>query len=125
MRKQRIDLTGRQYGDLTVTGKAISKAKGRFWNCLNRDGETVIVKQSDLKNRKGTSLNEGEKRVVATRANNTSGVVGVQVVERKSGTRYIAKITVDKQSIHLGTFQTMKEAVQARKYAEAHYLEAE
>lgn len=124
MRKQRIDLTGRQYGDLTVTGKAISKVKGRFWNCLNRDGETVIVKQSDLKNRKGTSLNEGEKRVVATRANNTSGVVGVQVVERKSGTRYIAKITVDKQSIHLGTFQTMKEAVQARKDAEAHYLQA-
>lgn len=124
MRKQRIDLTGRQYGDLTVTGKAISKAKGRFWNCLNRDGETVIVKQSDLKNRKGTPLNEGEKRVVATRANNTSGVVGVQVVERKSGTRYIAKITVDKQSIHLGTFLTMKEAVQARKDAEAHYLQA-
>lgn len=124
MRKQRIDLTGRQYGDLTVTGKAISKVKGRFWNCINRDGETVIVKQSDLKNRKGTSLNEGEKRVVATRANNTSGVVGVQVVERKSGTRYIAKITVDKQSIHLGTFQTMKEAVQARKDAEAHYLQA-
>ncbi len=28
--KKRIDLTGRQFGDLTVLGKAETKQKGRF-----------------------------------------------------------------------------------------------
>lgn len=134
--KKRIDLTGRQFGDLTVIGKAESKEKGRFWTCECVCGNTIVVKQADLKNQKVTSCGHEAtaitekkepakkmqvKKAPAKKAANGTGHVGVSKVELKSGTRYKANISVDGKTKHLGTFDTLEEAVDARQEAEEMY----
>ena len=49
---------------------------------------------------------------------NTSGVLGVRQIE--SG-RWSARITANRERIYLGTFDTITEAANARKQAEARY----
>lgn len=139
--KKRIDLTGRQFGDLTVLGKAETKQKGRFWKVKCVCGNELVVKQSDLKNQVVTSCGHEETKVVkevkevkpakaaapkkakapAKKASNGTGYVGVSKVELKSGTRYKANISVDGKNKHLGTFDTLEEAVAARQEAEELY----
>lgn len=149
--KRRVDLTGKQYGDLVVLGKADTNKKGRYWECECSCGKKVTVKQSDLKNRVITSCGHVEeaaapvvtkaapakKKVVAAetaapaaapkkkapakKASNGTGHVGVTQVELKSGTRFKANISVDGKNKHLGTFDTLEEAVAARKEAEELY----
>lgn len=134
--KKRIDLTGRQFGDLTVKGKAETNKKGRYWVCTCVCGNEVIVKQSDLKNRMVTSCGHSEeatthsvkktkapknKKTAAKKSSNGTGYVGVSQVELKSGTRFKANISVDGKNKHLGTFDTLEEAVEARKEAEEEY----
>jgi len=55
---------------------------------------------------------------VHIRPNNTSGVTGVW----KHRNKWIAEIKVNYKKIHLGTFNTLKEAAQARKQAEKKYF---
>ena len=62
--KKRIDLTGRQFGDLTVLGKAETKQKGRFWNAKCVCGNELVVKQSDLKNQVVTNCGHEEETAV-------------------------------------------------------------
>lgn len=138
--KKRIDLTGRQFGDLTVLDKAETKQKGRFWKVKCVCGNELVVKQSDLKNQVMTSCGhekteEIENKPVAPKkatapkvakaptkkAANGTGHVGVSKVELKSGTRYKANISVDGKNKHLGTFDTLEEAVAARQEAEELY----
>lgn len=145
--KRRVDLTGRQYDDLTVMGKAETNKKGRYWSCKCVCGNETTVKQSDLKNRLVTSCgHEGQtetderpvKKIIvkpvektavkkepakssAKKAAGGTGHVGVSKVELKSGTRYKANISVDGKKKYLGTFTTLEEAVAARKEAEELY----
>lgn len=137
--KKRIDLTGRQFGDLTVKEKAQTDKRGRYWLCTCVCGNEIVVKQSDLKNRiitscghseetgtqsvksvKKTKPSKSKKRSVKKSSNGT-GHVGVSQVELKSGVRYKANISVDGKNKHLGTFDTLEEAVEARKEAEEQY----
>lgn len=138
--KKRIDLTGRQFGDLTVIAKADVKEKGRFWTCECSCGKTVVAKQADLKNQIVTTCGHEEaaetkkvatkpavekkapaKKAPAKKTTNGTGYVGVSKVELKSGTRYKSSISVDGKSKHLGTFDTLEEAVKARQEAEEMY----
>lgn len=52
---------------------------------------------------------------IKRKSNNRSGYTGVKMA--KSG-KYIAQITANKHRIHLGTFDTLQEAVEARRVAE-------
>lgn len=132
--KKRIDLTGRQFSDLMVISKADSKEKGRFWNARCTCGKEMVVKQSDLKNQRITSCGHEENKATvvaapkakvekkkATPASGSTGYVGVKQVELKSGTRYKANISVQGKNKHLGTFDTLEEAIAVRKEAEALY----
>ena len=134
--KKRIDLTGRQFGDLTVKEKAETNKKGRYWTCTCVCGNEIVVKQSDLKNRVITSCGHSEqadkkpvkksriskrKKSSAKKSSTGTGYVGVSQVELKSGTRFKANISVDGKNKHLGTFDTLEEAVEARKEAEEIY----
>jgi hypothetical protein len=51
------------------------------------------------------------------RADNTSGYVGVY----KRGAKWYARISVDNKKLHLGLYDTVEQAVQARKQAEIDY----
>ena len=55
------------------------------------------------------------------RSDNTSGVKGVYAVKRKHGIKYQAKIFIKKKAIHIGTFDTLKKAIEERKKAEIRY----
>lgn len=142
--KKRIDLTGRQFGDLTVLEKAETPKKGRYWACVCVCGNKIVVKQSELKNGIVTSCGHEEataapatkkaqpakkkkaeaaakKKAPAKKTTTGTGHVGVTEVELKSGTRYKANISVDGKKKHLGTFDTLEEAVAARQEAEELY----
>jgi len=69
-----------------------------------------------LLDRGGNNLNYG-----GLRSNNTSGVRGVHK-GRQPGT-WFARITVDKEIVHLGTYRSFEDAVAARQKAEAIYWE--
>lgn len=56
------------------------------------------------------------------RSDNTSGYVGVQLYTRTG--RWTANIEVKGKRIYLGYFDTIEEAVEARKAAEKTYREA-
>lgn len=53
------------------------------------------------------------------KSTNSSGYTGVEVVGPNA---YTANITVNKKRIHLGTFRTIKRAIQARAAAQAVYF---
>lgn len=56
---------------------------------------------------------------IKLKRNNTSGVMGVRWEQSRS--KWIARINVNYQSIHLGVFDTFDAAVAARKVAEREY----
>lgn len=70
-----------------------------------------------LTNLRDVSNRENQLNASISR-NNTSGVTGVH--QLPSG-RYLARITVNRDQISLGTFDTIGEAAQARKKAEQLY----
>lgn len=55
---------------------------------------------------------------IKRKSNNRSGYTGVKMA--KSG-KYVAQITANKHRVHLGTFDTIQEAVEARRTAEKQY----
>lgn len=54
------------------------------------------------------------------RTDNTTGHKGVYVKKGKK-TKYQAKIWIKRKSIHLGTYDTIQEAIEAREEAEKKY----
>jgi hypothetical protein len=54
------------------------------------------------------------------RNNNTSGIIGVSFDRQKN--KWMAYITYNGRKIHLGSFNTKEEAIQARKNAEIEYF---
>lgn len=54
-------------------------------------------------------------------SNNTTGAKGVYIDKRRNN-KFYAKIVVDKKSIHLGYFESLNDAIAARKAAEMKYF---
>lgn len=68
-----------------------------------------------------TQKNNSRNSTVAI--NNTSGFTGVKIIHLRGGkTRYRARITVNRKEIGLGTYDTIDEAVLARKKGEVKYF---
>lgn len=132
------DLTGRKVGRLTVLEKTENRtAKGSvLWRCRCECGTERELSEDALAHGKTIScgcyretelpkkLNAGLHRVEGTcvealqrkkRADNTSGYTGI--TKMKNG-KYKASITFKKKRYHLGTFETLEEAVKARKRGE-------
>ncbi len=77
------------------------------------DGDRTNNKWQNL--RLVTSSQNNKNRSIPS--TNTSGVIGVQIQEG----RWLAKITHNRELIHLGSFDTIEEATLARKKAEIKY----
>lgn len=120
------NLIGKRIGILTVTG--ISKQDRLSCICKCDCGNVIKCTASDLwwkrscgcigeiekeQHTKLTVALNGGKKI---RSNNTSGVSGVNRANGKWG----ARITFQKKSYWLGTFDRFEDAVRARKEAERH-----
>lgn len=140
------DLTGKKLGKLTVVER-VGTAKNRkvIWLCKCECGNTTEVQSDKLLSGETTSCGcarvEAGKAVQQTlqeeltidgvvvpyltrkaRSDNRSGVKGVSITTLKSGKkRYKAHITIKGKTMHLGSFETLEEAKEARKKAEEIY----
>lgn len=138
-----IDLTGQRYGRL-VAKRFISRDKW-LWQC--DCGNTTIARASSVKKGEtvscgcyqkesrrsdaarqfghvdGTSLTTVKSVMSGNlRSTNTTGYTGVKVRYNVAGTVFVAHITYKRRYIHLGSFPTLEQAVEARKKAEAKYF---
>ncbi|NWO12705.1 hypothetical protein [Virgibacillus sp.] len=140
------NLAGKRFGKLVVKKRSSKKTKSRkvAWECECDCGNVVII-QSDkliagvtkscgcLRKKAGNEVNEHNKKHLfkegvftplltsKLRKDNKTGFKGVYAIKRKKGIKYEARINIKKKAIHLGTFATIEEAVQARKKAEEKY----
>lgn len=138
-----IDLTGQRYGRL-VAKQFVSQDKW-LWQC--DCGNTTVARASSVKNgetiscgcyqremRKadaakqfghtgGTSLS-AVKSILAgkLRSTNTTGHTGITVRYNVSAPVYVARITCKGKQIHLGSYPTLEQAVDARKKAEEKFF---
>ena len=140
----RIDITGRTYGELTAI-RRINKSVwlfqcscGRMIERQSREvvhGKTVSCghirdeialrhfEQNTFRFYDGTSIS-AIKGIMSgkRRKTNTSGVTGVRITPRKCGLAYQALICVQGRRISLGTYDTLEAAAAARKAAEIKYF---
>lgn len=144
-----VDITGQQFGHLTVLHQVESQDRRAMWLCQCDCGNQITVSGHHLRTGHTTSCGHikheidrtkgrlagydanridgvaafllDEKRKVRT--DNSTGVTGVKVTHTRIGeVRYVATITVAGVRHHLGTFGTLDEAVQARRAGEARYI---
>lgn len=119
------DLIGRHFGMLEVV--AVSKKGALSYVCKCDCGNTIKCTARDLSWRRscGCSREIEQKKHTKSyivlkgqkmRSDNKSGVIGVHRANGKWG----AAITFQKKSYWLGTFNTIKDAAEARKEAEKH-----
>lgn len=141
--RKKIDLTGQQYGHLTVLEPAENIGKRTAWLCQCDCGRQVVVKTNRLrggniqscgcKNDSGGSRNAlGLTYIDGTcvemlaartvRSNNTSGVLGVDWQAKKQ--RWRASICFKGKRRYLGSYEKFEDAVKARKEAETHLFDA-
>ena len=129
----RKEWVGKQFGNLTVAANDGRRGGKHYWRCLCKCGKEAIVCQSNLKSShtrscgclsdprntrhfvEGTCIESIRSRKVS--ASNKSGIRGVYF-NRRSG-RWIAQITFQGHTRYLGSFESLEEAAQARKKAEA------
>lgn len=141
-----IDLTGKRFGKLTVLKKTNRRNKSRsiIWLCKCDCGNKKYITSSNLtsgetkscgclQTESGKKLREYNQKHhfkdgvyvpslnSKIRSDNTTGVKGVYAVQKKGGTKYQAKIWVKKKSIHLGTYDTIQDAIKARQEGEKRY----
>ena len=118
---------------MTVAAYDGRRGGKHYWRCLCKCGKEAIVCQSNLKSShtrscgclsdprntrhfvEGTCIESIRSRKVS--ASNKSGIRGVYF-NRRSG-RWIAQITFQGHTRYLGSFESLEEAAQARKKAEA------
>lgn len=138
------DFVGNKFGQLTVMEYAGKQDGMHRWKCLCDCGNETIVGQTLLQSGKtkscgclqskiisenlklcqGTSVAILEANKKRLRSNNTSGYTGV-FQDSHSG-RWIARITFQRKSYYLGSYEHIEAAVQARKRGEEmhdHFLE--
>lgn len=134
---KKLDLIGQKYGKLTVLGPAENIGHRTAWRCLCDCGRETIVKTNCLRNGHTTSCGcmapgavsgKGLKltyidgtcvemlRAKTVRRNNTSGVPGVDWMQRKQ--RWRATICFKGKRRYLGSYVRFEDAVKARKRAE-------
>ncbi|WP_300568871.1 AP2 domain-containing protein [uncultured Acetatifactor sp.] len=129
----RKEWVGKQFGNLTVAAYDGRRGGKHYWRCLCKCGKEAIVCQSNLKSShtrscgclsdprgtrhfvEGTCIESIRSRKVS--ASNKSGVRGVYFNQRSG--RWIAQITFQGHTRYLGSFESLEEAAQARKKAEA------
>lgn len=131
-RNPRTDLTGLQFGRLTVVERQ-GIEKESLWLCRCECGKEIVVAQSRLTSGKTTSCGCKREEVrkenfknnihfvdgtciekiaaKITPKNNTSGFRGVS--QRPNGT-YRVSITFKRKRYELGTYKTIEEAIEAR-----------
>lgn len=130
------DLTGQTFGKLTVLGYA-GKFKGTHrWTCACSCGNTCEVSQTSLlsgktrscgclraetleqslKRSQGTSVTLIEARKKKTIKSNRSGYNGVYL--NRASKKWIAQITFQSKTYYLGSYETLAQAVAARKEGE-------
>lgn len=141
--RKKIDLTGQQYGHLTVLEPAENIGERTAWLCQCDCGRQAVVKTHHLRsghtkscgcqngaggprNALGLTYIDGtcvEMLAARTvRSNNTSGVPGVDWLAKKQ--RWRASICFKGKRQYLGSYEKFEDAVKARKEAEAHLFDA-
>ncbi len=134
--RKKLDLTGQQFGMLTVMHPAENIGKRTAWVCHCDCGREAVVKTCHLRSGHTTScrcrraaasgrpdLNYMDGtcvemlRAKTVRRNNTSGVPGVDW--RQSKRTWRASICFKGKRYYLGSYQDFDDAVDARKRAEA------
>lgn len=141
--RKKVDLTGQQYGHLTVLEPAENIGERTAWRCQCDCGRQVVVKTYHLRsghtkscgcqngsggprNALGLTYIDGtcvEMLAARTvRSNNTSGVPGVDWIAKKQ--RWRASICFKGKRRYLGSYDKFEDAVKARRQAEAHLFDA-
>jgi hypothetical protein len=123
-KKLRGNLIGAESGKLRVIEPSVFDG---HWVAQCSCGKKVVLTTDTIRYgramscgcAKGNPKKVVKKEVVDGRSNNRSGFVGV--TEGKNGV-WLARIEIDKQRIHLGTFKDLKSAVMARIKAEEEYF---
>lgn len=144
------DLTDKKFDYLTVIKRA-DKVEGKkntrnaLWECKCKCGNTVIVPGHHLVSgavkscgcllketgKKTQTYLEENYRIDGVRTpslrkktykNNRSGHKGIYIVANKNKIKYVARIGIKNKIIHLGTFDTLEKAIEARKRAEEKYF---
>lgn len=130
------DLTGKQFGELTVLGYSDSRNGMRFWHCKCSCGKETTVRQGylldgrtkscgclqakiirdNMKFVEGTSVTMLEKVQSRLNSSNTSGHNGIYFNQKNQ--KWIAQITYKKKTYYLGSFSSIEDAVSCRKAAE-------
>lgn len=135
--KMLVDITGVKYGRLT----AVSYVKGDQWLFRCECGTERVMRASSVKRGEIKSCGCLDTKVLSAedierrnrsiiggivngklRTTNSSGVTGVQIINRKAMQFYKARITVNGKDISLGVYPTLEEAAAARKRAEEQYF---
>jgi hypothetical protein len=139
-----IDLTGKTFGRLTVLKRVgLDQSKNVLWLCRCECGKEITVKSPSLRNGRtrscgclkleknaadmpdrkqkdvvdGTSLGRIQSSVISK--NNTSGHKGVS--KHSQLDKWVANIGFQGKRIHLGLFDNLEDAIEARKKAEEVY----
>ena len=133
MGRRRIDMTGQQFGMLTVMEPAGNLNGHTAWRCRCDCGREAVIRTDHLRighaRSCGCQKTEIQKRLTFVdgtclelleskklRRNNTSGTTGVYWID--SIKRWRAAICFKGQRKILGQFEQYEEAVQARREAE-------
>lgn len=137
------DLTGQRFGRLVVEEFAYRKNKKTYWKCKCDCGRECFVCSPNLLDGFTISCgcrNEENKKALPTydrglvdgtmisaingqrkmNKNNHSGHVGVHY--DKSRKKWVAQIMFQRRAILIGRYDTIEEAVEARKLAENKYF---
>ncbi|GEL12593.1 hypothetical protein FC15_GL000879 [Lapidilactobacillus concavus DSM 17758] len=136
------DLTGQQFGHLTVIGRVANRNGRPMWLCQCDCGKQKEIAGKHLlnghtiscghiKRDRNNSIAPGyeankvdgiavflldDKRKIRT--DNTTGVTGVKRVRYRNGSiHYAAAITIAGKRYHIGTYDTIEQAAKARKEA--------
>lgn len=132
--KKKLNLTGQQYGRLTVLAPAENIGSRTAWLCQCQCGKRTVVKTYHLRSGHVTSCGCNDNitarlnyvdgtcvemlKAKTVRRNNTSGVPGVDWRSSKGSWR--ASICFKGKRYYLGNYKRFEDVVQARKYAEEH-----
>lgn len=118
------DFTGLRFGRLTVLKQVDSIDHHFTWLCKCDCGNETIVTANHLRNGDTKSCGCMKNKIMAGMnkkipTNNSTGVVGVSF-HKKTG-KYRAYLTVNGKRKHLGMYNTLSEAAEARRIGEIEY----
>lgn len=140
--KNLVDLSGRRFGRLVVIDRAKRKSRRVFWRCQCDCGKEIITTSDHLNQgytiscgcARSDGIKRARKSLLITKAidgvpvplltkkvriDSHSGQKGVYF--RKKDGKYRAIITLKGKQYHAGDFESLKDAVAARKRLEDKY----